>query len=159
MKTPNIRFYARMLNTTQKATPKFTIVGAVGYYPPMELLRGRDNKISMNLMEKSKEGINVPSARLQAKGSLNFTGLKEWFVNDKLSGFAYGYPSNKPTYSKDNKPNPFYDQSNPENIIPTEIELIVLEGAKVLISSYCKQLVIGGFNEALENLRKQAKPL
>ena len=172
MKTPNIRFYARMLNTTQKATPKFTIVGAVGDYPPMELLRGRDNKISMNLMEKSKEGIHVPSARLQAKGSLNFTGLKEWFVNDKLSGFAYGYPSNKPTYSKDNKPNPFYDyrndgylfvvhqdQSNPENIIPTEIELIVLEGAKVLISSYCKQLVIGGFNEALENLRKQAKPL
>ena len=172
MKTPNIRFYARMLNTTQKATPKFTIVGAVGYYPPMELLRGRDNKISMNLMEKSKEGINVPSMRLQAKGSLNFTGLKEWFVNDKLSGFAYGYPSNKPTYSKDNKPNPFYDyrndgylfvvhqdQSNPKNLIPTEIELIVLEDARVLISSYCKLLVIGGFNEALENLRKQAKPL
>ena len=172
MKTPNIRFYARMLNTTQKATPKFTIVGAVGYYPPMELLRGRDTKVSMNLMEKLKEGENVPSMRLQAKGSLNFTGLKEWFVNGRLSGFAYGYPSNKPTYSKDNKPNPFYDyrndgylfvvhqdQSNPENLIPTEIELIVLEGAKVLISSYCKQLVIGGFNEALENLRKQAKPL
>ena len=172
MKTPNIRFYARMLNTTQKATPKFTIVGAVGDYPPMELLRGRDNKISMKLMEKSKEGIHVPSARLQAKGSLNFTGLKEWFVNDKLSGFAYGYPSNKPTYSKDNKPNPFYDyrndgylfvvhqdQSNPENIIPTEIELIVLEGARVLISAYCKQLVMGGFNEALNDLRKQAKPL
>ena len=123
-------------------------------------------------MEKLKEGENVPSMRLQAKGSLNFTGLKEWFENGKLSGFAYGYPSNKPTYSKDNKPNPFYDyrndgylfvvhqdQSNPENIIPTEIELIVLEGAKVLISSYCKLLVIGGFNEALENLRKQAKPL
>ena len=172
MITPNIRFYARMLNTTQKATPKFTIIGAVGYYPPMELLRGRDTKVSMNLMEKLKEGENVPSMRLQAKGSLNFTGLKEWFVNGRLSGFAYGYPSNKPTYSKDNKPNPFYDyrndgylfvvhqdQSNPENIIPTEIELIVLEGAKVLISSYCKLLVIGGFNEALENLRKQAKPL
>lgn len=169
---PNIRFYARMLNTTQAKTPKFTIVGAAGFYPPMELLRGRDTKISMNLMEKLKEGENVPSMRLQAKGSLNFTGLKEWFVNDKLSGFAYGYPSNKPTYSKDNKPNPFYDyrndgylfvvhqdQSNPENIIPTEIELIVLEGARVLISSYCKLLVIGGFNEALENLRKQAKPL
>ena len=168
----NIRFYARMLNTTQKATPKFTIVGAVGYYPPMELLRGRDTKVSMNLMEKLKEGENVPSMRLQAKGSLNFTGLKEWFVNGRLSGFAYGYPSNKPTYSKDNKPNPFYDyrndgylfvvhqdQSNPKNLIPTEIELIVLEDARVLISSYCKLLVIGGFNEALENLRKQAKPL
>lgn len=171
---PNIRFYARMLNTTQKGkkTPKYTIIGAAGYYPPMELLRGRDTKVSMNLMEKLKEGENVPSMRLQAKGSLNFTGLKEWFVNGRLSGFAYGYPSNKPTYSKDNKPNPFYDyrndgylfvvhqdQSNPENLIPTEIELIVLEGAKVLISSYCKQLVMGGFDEALENLRKQAKPL
>lgn len=171
---PNIRFYARMLNTTQKGkkTPKYTIIGAAVYYPPMELLRGRDTKVSMNLMEKLKEGENVPSMRLQAKGSLNFTGLKEWFVNGRLSGFAYGYPSNKPTYSKDNKPNPFYDyrndgylfvvhqdQSNPENLIPTEIELIVLEGAKVLISSYCKQLVMGGFDEALENLRKQAKPL
>ena len=174
MITPNIRFYARMLNTTQKGknTPKYTIIGAAGFYPPMELLRGRDTKVSMNLMEKLKEGENVPSMRLQAKGSLNFTGLKEWFENGKLSGFAYGYPSNKPTYSKDNKPNPFYDyrndgylfvvhqdQSNPENLIPTEIELIVLEGVKVLISSYCKLLVIGGFNEALENLRKQAKPL
>ena len=171
---PNIRFYARMLNTTQKGkkTPKYTIIGAAGYYPPMELLRGRDTKVSMNLMEKLKEGENVPSMRLQAKGSLNFTGLKEWFENGKLSGFAYGYPSNKPTYSKDNKPNPFYDyrndgylfvvhqdQSDPENLIPTEIELIVLEGVKVLISSYCKQLEMGGFDEALENLRKQSKPL
>lgn len=174
MITPNIRFYARMLNTTQKGkkTPKYTIIGAAGFYPPMELLRGRDTKVSMNLMEKLKEGENVPSMRLQAKGSLNFTGLKEWFVNGRLSGFAYGYPSNKPTYSKDNKPNPFYDyrndgylfvvhqdQSNPENLIPTEIELIVLEGAKVLISSYCKQLSMGGFDEALTDLRKQAKPL
>ena len=105
---PNIRFYARMLNTTQKGkkTPKYTIIGAAGFYPPMELLRGRDTKISMNLMEKLKEGENVPSMRLQAKGSLNFTGLKEWFVNDKLSGFAYGYPSNKPPIAKTTSPTP-----------------------------------------------------
>lgn len=30
--------------------------------------------------------------RLQAKNSLNFTGLKDYFVDGKLSGFAYGYP-------------------------------------------------------------------
>lgn len=171
---PNIRFYARMVNTTQegKATPKYTIVGAAGYYPPMEQLRGRDNKVSMNLMEKLKEGENVPSMRLQAKGSLNFTGLKEWFTNCKLSGFAYGYPMKEPVYSSKNKPNPFYDyrndgylfvvhqdQSNPENNIPTEIELIVLEWGRWQISAYCKMLVMGGFNEALNDLRKQAKPL
>lgn len=172
MNTPNIRYYAKMVNTTQngKKTPKFTIVEQAGYYPPMEDLKGRDGEISVNLMEKLKEGDNVPSMRLQAKNSLNFTGLKEYFIDGKLSGYAYGYPLDKPTYSKDERPNPFYgykedgflflieqDESDPTNIVPTSIELIVLEGAKVLISAYCKQLVMGGFDEALQALREQAK--
>lgn len=172
MNTPNIRYYAKMINSTQKGkkTPKYTITAQAGYYPPMELLRGRDGHISMNLMEKLKEGDNVPSMRLQAKNSLNFTGLKEYFMDGKLSGFAYGYPLDKQTYSKDNKPNPFYDykqdgflflvkqdEKDPTNLTPTSIELIVLDGAKVLISAYCKQLVMGGFDEALQALREQAQ--
>lgn len=171
MNTPTIRFYAKMVNTTPKGnkTPKYTIVAQAGYFPVMEQLKGRDGQVSFNLMEKLKEGTNVPAMRLQAKNSLNFTGLKDYFENGKLSGFAYGYPLDKETYSKDNKPNPFYEYRNdgylfivhqdpntPNNIIPTCIELIVLEGAKVLISSYCKQLVMGGFNEDIEALRKQA---
>lgn len=174
MSTPNIRYYARMVNTTQtgKKTPKYTIVAQAGYYPPMEQLKGRDGKISVNLMEKLREGENIPSMRLQAKNSLNLTGLKEYFKDGKLSGYAYGYPLDKPTYSKDKKPNPFFeykqdgflflihqDEQAPENQMPTSIELIVLEGARVLISAYCKQLVMGGFNEALEQLREQAQPL
>ena len=44
------------------------------------------------------------------------------------------------------------------NIVrPTVIELIVLDGAKVLISSYCKQLMMGGFDEAIKSLREQAE--
>ena len=172
MSTPNIRYYARFVNTTQngKKTPKFTIIEQAGYYPPMELLKGRDGQISMNLMEKLKEGENVPSMRLQAKNSLNFTGLKEYFVDGKLSGFAYGYPLDKSTYSKDEKKNPFFeyredgflflikqDEKEPNNQVPTCIELVVLEGAKVLISAYCKQLLMGGFDDALQALRKQAR--
>lgn len=172
MNTPNIRYYARMVNATQKGkiTPKFTIVEQAGYYPPMEQLKGRDGLVSMNLMEKLKEGDNVPSMRLQAKASLNFTGLKEYFVDGKLSGYAYGYPLDKPTYSSKEKPNPFYeykqdgflflieqDEKEPTNQVPTSIELVVLEGAKVLISAYCKQLMMGGFDEALQALREQAK--
>ena len=120
-------------------------------------------------MEKLKEGDNVPSMRLQAKGSLNFTGLKEYFQDGRLSGYAYGYPDPRPTYSSKEKPNPFFeykqdgflflikqDEKDPTNTIPTCIELVVLEGAKVLISAYCKQLVIGGFNDTIEQLRKQA---
>ena len=171
MNTPNIRYYAKMVNTTQKdkKTPKFTIVAQAGFYPPMEQLKGRDGNVSMNLMEKLKEGENVPSMRLQAKNSLNFTGLKDYFQDGKLSGFAYGYPLEKQTYGKEEKPNPFYeykedgflflieqDDKDPKNLIPTCIELVVLEGAKVLVSAYCKQLVMGGFDEALQALREQA---
>ena len=174
MSTPRIKYYAKLVNTTQtgKKTPKYTIIEQAGYYPPIELLRGRDGLVSMNLMEKLKEGENVPSMRLQAKGSLNFTGLKEYFQDGKLSGYAYGYPDPRPTYSSKDKPNPFFeckqdgylfliqeDPSDPTNVIPTSIELIVLESAKVLISAYCKQLTMGGFDEVLEQLRGQAIPL
>ena len=172
--TPKIRYYAKLVNSTEsgKKTPKYTIIVEAGYYPPMEQLRGRDNKISMNLMEKLKEGSNVPSMRLQAKNSLNFTGLKEYFQDGELSGVAYGYPDDRPTYSSKNKSNPFYDyredgylflihqdDNNPKNLTPVSIELIVLEDAKVMVSSYCKMLSLGGFDEALTSVRKLASVL
>ncbi len=172
MNTPNILYYAKMVNTTKEGgkTPKFTIVEQAGYYPPMERLRGRDGRVSMYLMEKLKEGDNVPSMRLQAKGSLNFTGLKEFFEDGKLSGFAYGYPYSEETYSKDKKPNPFYkyredgflfriyqDEGNPTSQTPICIEMIVLESAKVLISSYCKLMKIGGYDDALAKMSETAK--
>lgn len=172
--TPKIRYYAKLVNSTEngKKTPKYTIIGEAGYYPPMEQLRGRDNKISMNLMEKLKEGSDVPSMRLQAKNSLNFTGLKEYLEDGRLSGVAYGYPDDKPTYSSKNKPNPFYnykddgylflihqDEKDPQNQTPVSIELMVLEGAKVMISAFCKSLREGGFDEALTSVRKLASVL
>lgn len=174
MITPNICYYAKMVyDTNSKKTPKYVITAQAGYYPPMEQIKGRNGLISMYLMEKLKEGANVPSMRLQAKDSLNFTGLKEYFVDGRLSGFAYGYPLTDKTYSSKKKENPFYEYKDdgylfivhqdrnantaPEQIRPTVIELIVLGGAKVLISSYCKQLMMGGFNEAIKSLREQAK--
>lgn len=173
MNTPNISYYAKMVyDTNSKRTPKYVVTAQAGYYPAMEKIRGRNGLISLYLMEKLKEGANVPSMRLQAKDSLNFTGLKEYFADGKLSGFAYGYPLPDKTYSSKMKENPFYDFKNDgylfiihqdknantatEPIRPTIIELIVLDGAKVLISSYCKQLIMGGFDEALNSLRKQA---
>ncbi len=174
MTTPNILYYAKMIfNTNSKKTPKYVIVAQAGYYPPMEKLRSRNGLISMYLTEKLKEGANVPSMRLQAKDSLNFTGLKEYFIDGRLSGFAYGYSLTDKTYSSKKKENPFYEYRDdgylfiihqdknadavPEQIRPTVIELIVLDGAKVLISSYCKQLMMGGFDETLKSLREQAK--
>lgn len=174
MNVPNIRYYALLTETTAegKQTPKYTIVKAAGYYPPMEHLKGKGGKISFYLMEKLKEGLDAPAYRLQGKSSLNFTGLKDYFVDGKLTGFAYGYPFGVATYGKDNKPNPFYQYKaegylfkvyqNPDNqndIKPTQIELIVLADAKPLIASYCKMLQQGGFDEALGLMRQQADAL
>lgn len=174
MITPNILYYARLeFDTTSKKTPKYVVTAQAGYYPPMEAITGRDGKISMYLMEKLKEGENVPFIRLQAKNSLNFTGLKNCFIDGKLSGFAYGYPLADKTFSAKKKTNPFFEYKDDgflfivhqdckavteaEKIRPSFIELIVLDGAKLLIFSYCKQLMMGGFNEVLDALRKQAK--
>lgn len=169
MNRPDILFYARMVNTTtlEMKSTKYTITEQTGFYPPMEELRGKGGKISMYLMEKLKEGLHVPSVRLQAKNSLNLTGLKDYYDNGKLSGFAYGYPFAEETYSKKKRPNPFYKysqdgflfiihQNEQGNIIPTSIEMLVLKGAKVVIGGYCKQLALGGFDDELRQLREQA---
>jgi hypothetical protein len=153
-------------------TPKYTIAEQAGYYPPMEKLVGRNGLISMFLQPKKGDNSKSPAMWLQAKNSLNFTGLKDFFIDGKLSGYAYGYPSDCKTYSNKKKENFFFEYKNDgflfivkqdptaltasEQIKPTTIELIVLEGGKVLISSYCKQLMMGGFDEQLTALRVQA---
>ncbi len=177
MITPNIRYYARFDDCTGSGKiPKYVITAQAGYYPPMDEIVGRDGKISMYLQVSKDSGSkkdNAPAMKLQAKNSLNFTGLKDYFLNGRLSGFAYGYPLAVKTYSSKQKPNPFFaykddgflfivhqDQTattEPEKLKPSCIELVVLEGAKVLISSYCKQLMMGGFDEAIKSLREQAK--
>lgn len=175
MNIPLISYYALFAETTAagRKTPKYTIVKSAGYYPPMAKLTGRDGKISMYLMEKLKEGLGIPAVRLQAKDnesglSYNFTGLKEWFDDGgKLTGFAYGYPLNDKTYSKEHKPNPFYNfkadgylfkvHPNADCSKPLQIELMVLPNAKPIIAGYCKMLEQGGFDEDLLLLRQQAK--
>ena len=173
----NIRYYARLEDCTGNGkTPKYVITAQAGYYPPMDEIVGRDGKISMYLQVSKDSGSkkdNAPAMKLQAKNSLNFTGLKDYFVNGRLSGFAYGYPNRAKTYSKKQKPNPFFEYgedlylfivhqnqtaaTEPEKIKPSCIELLVVEGAKVLSAAYCKMLQMGGFDEVLAALRKQAK--
>lgn len=173
MKRPEILYYAKMANTTKQEckTPKFTVIQEKGFYPPMDELRskakdGGKGEIVMYLKESTSKETNAPSYNLQAKNSLNFTGLKDYFVNDKISGFAYGYPLSSTTYGvKKPRPNPFKDNtkdgflfiitpkaSSPE---PEFIEVIVLENARPLIKAYCKELMIGGWNDELSTLRDQ----
>lgn len=174
MSSPNIRYYAKMEDVTGgKKTPKYKVTKTAGYYPPMDALKGKDGAISFYLMASKDSGStkdNAPAMKLQGKNSLNFTGLKEYYKDGKLSGFAYGYPLDKETYSKDNKPNPFYEykadcflfvikggDASTGSQQPVTIELLVLEGAKTLGAAYLSMLVKGGFDEELQQVRNIAK--
>lgn len=173
MNIPNIRYYAKMDYATRRGykTPLYKIISHAGYYAPMEKIKRNDGYIYMNLLENRNEGYNIPPLRLQTKKSLNFTGLKGFFENGISCGFAYGYPLSKPTYGKDKNQNPFYeyrddgflfiihtDPQDPVQVTPTSIELIVLEGAKCLISAYCDSLRNGCFDDIIKDLRKQSQP-
>ena len=46
-----------------------------------------------------------------------------------------------------------------EAIYPSSFELIVVDGGRVLISSYAKMLHLGLLDEELERMRKQATPI
>ena len=163
----NIEYYAFFENVTEpnKKTPKFEKKVSVGYYPVMDELKSRDGRMYLYLQAQTKNGDDKPSYWLQAKNSLNLTGLKEYFVNGRYCGFAFGYPYGREFYGKDNKPNPFYQNRKDGFLFKFNIrddgevgsfEMIVMGGAKSLIGSYCKMLVDGGFDEELEELRKLA---
>ena len=177
MSTPRIKYYAYIeFVNNGKETPKYAITADVGFMPEMEQLRGKDGKISFYLCNKVKDDkSSTPPKFLQAKNNLNFTGLKDYWLDGKMSGFAFGYPDPRPTYSSKNKTNPLYPCKNDgflfvvhyeqapgeaqELIKPRAFELIVIEGGKVMVSAYCKQLQIGGFDDALKQLREQAQTL
>lgn len=174
MNKPTIRYYARMdYDPESKETPKYVVAAETGSYPPMGAIIGRNGKVTMRLKRKRNYRIGQPELELEAKNSLNFTGLKFSFVGGKLSGYAYGNPHQKPTYSKHNKPNPFFDYrqdgylfivhgnkqatTDEEKAIPSCIELLVLAGAKKTVEWWCTSLRLGGFNDELKRLRAQAK--
>ena len=171
---PTIKFYGRLdYNPKSGKSPKYTLTRMWGEYSPMDGLKGRDGMVSMYLLPKREgQSSNCPQMHLQAKGSLNLSGLKDYFINGKLSGFAFGFPPSTPTYSSKAKPNPFcqykedgflfvvhQDKEAPtsaEQQRPDYIEMIVLQGARVLAGSYCKQLSAGGFDDVLNVLRRDS---
>ena len=81
MITPEIRFYARLEYCKEsKKTPKYKVVEQAGYYPPMKDLKGKNGFITFYLMEKLKEGANVPSVTISVAFSENHSIRSMFFV-------------------------------------------------------------------------------
>lgn len=162
-------------------TPKYRLIKAAGDYPPFEYLKGVRGKgkgqIYMYLLGRIDDNNGrAPEFRLQAAKSFPFTGLKQFWQDGKMSGYAYGELPQTETYGKKHpRPNPFYPDyisdglifkfgdtcsvklGESECLLPESFELLVIDKGKALAAGYCAQLKNGGFDELLEELRKQAK--
>jgi len=169
-----ITYYAKFeLCDDENKTPKYQMTQAAGCCPAMEQLKGKNGRVSLYLMSRRGYKSAEPAMHLQAKNSLRFTGLKDYYINGRMSGFAYGEPSAKKDYSKQHTPNPLFDIRNDGFLfrfsdcmaskdgadVPASFELLILAGARLLASSYCKMLAMGGFDGDLELLRQQATRL
>lgn len=181
---PSIRFRAvlELVTPIETKYPKYRLAywGGSESYKNMlvENLTGRKDKVtgkgSIHIVLKPNQTTksSAPEMNLQVKGGQNLTGLKQWFEGGRLSGYAYGEPSDEKMFGNKNpKPNCFYPfrsdgflfrctpSSDPSNVIPTQIEWIVLtggEGVKIHSVQYLTLLRNGGFDKALANLKLTA---
>ena len=168
-----VKFYSKFFldKAAKCASHKYYMGEAAGYAPEFDAFKGRNGKFNLYLQQK-REGqpSDAPSMYLQiVKTNMNFTGLKEYFSDGKPTGYAFGEPFPSETYR--GKPNPLYEVRNDgylfkfvfekvdgEAIMPAAFELIVVDGGRVLISSYAKMLHLGLLDEELARMRKQATP-
>ena len=174
IKKPSILFYGYFeLTEGAQKTPTFELTKCVGAYAPFAvkpIYNVRNKNVTLYLGRAINDNPNAPAMRIY-KGSLNVTGLKDLSTKGWLTGYAYGYPPTTQYYGeKTPRLNPFYNyrtdaflfvihyqkQRGKKDTTPRTIEILVLEGARVLVPLYAKQLQIGGFDADLEGLRKDA---
>ena len=92
-------------------------------------------------------------------GGLNFSSI---YIDDlDCPEIAYGYPNPNRLVGKD-KENPLFEFRNDcylfiINKEYTEIELLIIPDGRNLISSYYQNMIDGGFDDEIRELRKQAK--
>ena len=177
MNVPRIRMWAEFaLSPNSGKTPKYVLTKACGWVDELKHLVGRDGYISLYLCQK-REGqpSDAPSMYLQAKGSLNLTGLKELFVDGVMSNYAWGNPPRTVAYgTKKPKTNPLinyvadgflfvfhYDYEiklGQQVERPLKFELLWLEGAGVMMPQHCKRLQMGSYDDILKKCRDEAIP-
>lgn len=154
-----------------KKTPKYGVAmwgGSKEYVAMLHSnLTGRDG-ISCYYKKSRSTKPDAPEMNIEVKGSQNLTGLYQWFEFGKLSGYAYGFPEDKPTTGGQKpRPNCFYPYKedaflfrstpnigDPKDTLPMEIEWIILEGkgANTQAPRYLTMLKQGGFDDALAQI-------
>ena len=168
---PDLKNVTRKGITTQRKQPRYDLVAMAGFWSALSKLKNYKGKLFFNMIdtdknEYRKQGGTTPEYYLQCAPSksktINFSGIRFQYMDGKETIFASGEPSNSPKL-KGGVINPMYEQrndgflflfSNDRNVL----EVLIIEDGRELIDAYRKQLSIGGFNDILDTLRRQAKP-
>ena len=180
MNMPTIRARAKFERVIYgKETPKYRLcqyAGSSEYWEVLkESLASRDGNIYVYLngeLASVSQKQESAEAYLQVvRNSLRLTGLYQYYVEGKASGYASGNPLRDDTFSAKKKPNPLVkyredcylfkfepNKKDPCDVFPIGFEWIVLQGPGVykLKETYLSVLRIGGFAEALEELPLQS---
>lgn len=167
---PEYRNVTRKGCTEPRKQPRFDLVAVAGYWEALDKLKNYKGALFFNLIptdknEYRKQDGTTPEYYLQctpAKSkAINFSGIRFQYADGKQTLFASGEPSDRETLKGDIK-NPMYGQRNDAFLFlfskdMQTLEVLVIEGGRLLIDAYRKQLSFGGFDEVLTQLRRQAK--
>jgi len=148
-------------------TPRLDCIAFAGYYKGIEPLISKKGQLKFYLME-TRGIINSNDQRranyfLMGDKSINFSSL--FIQNFETNNFLYGFGEpNRNKVLKNGQTNPMHSYSNDGYLFIikpdfTEIEILIISNGRYLIQGYLKELANGKYNEALEMMRKQAKPI
>lgn len=150
--------------------PRYDLTLHLGYWPSLEKIKSVKGEVYMNLIptdknEYRKQEGTTPDYYLQCRPpksqSINFSGIRFAFSEDKKPIYGSGEPSDQPKL-KGGVINPLYENHKDGFLFifsddMKQLEVLIINEGRTLIDAYRKQLSLGGFDSKLEELRKQAK--
>lgn len=151
--------------------PRFDLISMYGYWEALEKLKNYKGqiffiKVPTDKNEYRKQDGTTPEYYLQctpAKSkAINFSGIRFLYTDGKETAFASGEPSDRAKL-KGGIDNPMYNQRNDGFLFlfsqdMGRLEILIIDGGRNLIDAYRKQLSYGGFDEILNEMRRNATP-
>lgn len=150
--------------------PRYDLTMMVGFWESLENLKNNKGEVFFNLIptdknQYRKQDGTTPEYYLQCRPpkskTVNFSGIRFAYTDSGKPIYGSGEPSDKAKL-KSGVVNPLYQNKDDGFLFifsddTQQLEILIIENGRTLIDAYRKQLSLGGFEDKLTELRKQAK--
>jgi len=149
--------------------PRLDCIALAGYYEGLNCLFSSKGQLKFYL-QQTRGLIHSNDQRragyfLMGENSINFSSVfMQSFDNaDQCEYYGFGEP-NKNETMKNGDPNPMLPFADDGYLFLTnpgftEVEILIISKGRYLIQGYLKMLTNGVYDEALQAMREQAKPI